>query len=298
MIGELGNHFSLMRNVKCSVLMIVFLVSLNGLIMGMQVNPILGQESSVDQCHCVVFRLDDIGNGSPDNVQIALLNYFIAHNQSASLGLIMNQLDNESALVNTIRNGYSRNLFELGVHGWNHVDYTNLTTSEQQSSLIKANLKMNLLFNTYSRIFIPPFNLINNDTVPTMQKAGMNILSSAIYYDEPDIINLSQQNKNLTNRKIFHMPEMTDFSIFYNGKWVKAPIKFLLSDIDFDIRTYGYSVVMLHPHNFAIPVNGSLTDKVDYNQFRSLDTIINVIKNKNIPIMTLSQAAGINGSGT
>ena len=63
-----------------------------------------------------------------------------------------------SELINTIRNGYSRNLFELGIHGWNHVDYTNLTAFKQQSSLIKANQKMNLLFGSYSRIFIPPFN--------------------------------------------------------------------------------------------------------------------------------------------
>jgi len=264
--------------------------------MGMQVNQIVGEESSVHQCRCVVFRLDDIRKGSLENVQIALLNYFISHNQSASLGLIMNQLDNESVLVNTIRNGYSKNLFELGIHGWNHVDYTNLTISEQQSSILKGNQKMNLLFNTYSRIFIPPFNLFNNDTVSSMQKAGMNILSSAIYYDEPDIIKMYGQNLNLVNKKIFHMPEMTDFSIFYNGKWVKAPIKLLISDIDFDIRTYGYSVVMLHPHNFAVQVNGSLTDKVDYNKFRSLDTIINVMKHKNIPIMTLSRVAGVNGS--
>ena len=77
---------------------------------------------------------------------------------------------------------------------------------------------------------------------------------------------------------------------------MKAPIKFLISDIDFDIRTYGYSVVMVHPHNFAIQVNGSLTHIVDYNQFQSLGSIINAIRHKNIPIMTLSQVAGINGS--
>jgi peptidoglycan/xylan/chitin deacetylase (PgdA/CDA1 family) len=197
-----------------------------------------------------------------------------------------------SELINTIRNGYSRNLFELGIHGWNHVDYTNLTAFKQQSSLIKANQKMNLLFGSYSRIFIPPFNFFNNDTVSSMQRAGMNILSSAIYYDEPDTISSYGQSPNSTNKKIFHAPEMTDFSIFYNGKWVKAPIKFLLSDIDFDISTYGYSVVMIHPHNFAIQLNGSLADTVDINQLHSLNTLVNVMKLKNITISSFSEAIG------
>ena len=86
---------------------------------------------------------------------------------------------------------------------------------------------------------------------------------------------------------------MTDFSIYYNGTWVKVPIKFILADIDFEIKTYGYSVVMLHPHNFAIQINGSLIDKVDYNQIKSLDTIINAIRHKNIQIMTFSEVAAI-----
>lgn len=202
----------------------------------------------------------------------------------------MNQLDNGSQLLNTIRNGYSKNLFELGIHGWNHVAYSNLTALEQQSSLLKANQKMNLLFSNYSRIFIPPFNLFNNDTLASMQRAGMNILSSAIYYDDPDIINLYGQNLNSVNKKILHIPEMTDFSIFYNGKWVKAPIKFLLSDIDFDINNYGYSVVMIHPDNFATAANGTLTDVVDVNQLNSLNSVINMIKLKNMSSLTFSEA--------
>src|SRR4030095_14710513 len=146
MIIKFRYCFSLQRNVKCCALIIVFLVSLNWIIMGIQVNQVVGDKAIVHECRCVVFRFDDIRNGYLENVQMALLNYFISHNQRVSLGLVMNQIDNESELVNTIKNGYSRNLFELGIHGWNHIDYTNLTAFEQQSSLLKANQKMNLLF--------------------------------------------------------------------------------------------------------------------------------------------------------
>jgi peptidoglycan/xylan/chitin deacetylase (PgdA/CDA1 family) len=264
-----------------------------GIIIGMEINQVVGEKATIHQCRCVLFRFDDIRNGYLESVQKALLNYFISHNQSVTLGLVMNQLDDKSELVNTIRNGYSRNLFELGIHGWDHVDYTNLTGFEQQSSLLKANQKINLLFSTYPRIFIPPFNLFNNDTLSSMQRAGMNILSSAIYYDEPDIISMYEQNPNSMNKKIFHIPEMTDFSIYYNGNWVKAPIKFILSDIDFDINTYGYSVVMIHPHNFGTPINGTLVDSLDLNQLNSLNSLINMIKSKNITSLTFSEAAGI-----
>jgi hypothetical protein len=64
-------------------------------ITGIQVNQAVGQKASVHDCRCVVFRLDDIEKGYLENVQMTLLNYFISHNQNVSLGLVMNQLDNE-----------------------------------------------------------------------------------------------------------------------------------------------------------------------------------------------------------
>jgi peptidoglycan/xylan/chitin deacetylase (PgdA/CDA1 family) len=204
----------------------------------------------------------------------------------------MNQIHNETGLFQKINEGYRKGLFELAVHGWNHVDYTNLTENEQRLSLLKANQKMHTLFGNYSTVFIPPFNLFNNSTISTMRNFHFNVLSSAVYYDEPDILNSFIHNSESMNT-INHMPEMTDFSIYYNSTWVKVPIKFILADIDFDIKTYGYSVVMVHPHNFAVQVNGSLLDKVDYRQIQSLDSIINAIKQKNIRIMTFNQAAGI-----
>ena len=66
------------------------------------------------------------------------------------------------------------------------------------------------------------------------------------------------------------------------------PIKFLLGDIDYDIKTYGYSVVMIHPHNFAIQVNGSLTDVVDYDRFKLLTSIVSAgLDKKNLRVMSI-----------
>jgi len=218
------------------------------------------------------------------------MNFFILKNESISLGIIMDQIHDGNNIYQKINEGYKKNLFELGIHGWDHVDYTKLTENEQRLSLLKANEKMYTLFGKYSKIFIPPFNLFNNDTVSAMRIYPLRILSSAIYYDHPDV---EASFIDTDSNRIIHMPEMTDFSIYYNESWVKVPIKFILSDIDYDIRTYGYSIVMVHPHNFAIQVNGSLTDNVDYDQIRSLDSVVSAIKRKNIEIMTLSEAAGI-----
>ena len=36
----------------------------------------------------------------------------------------MNYVGNDSKIINKVREGDKKGLFELALHGWNHVDYT------------------------------------------------------------------------------------------------------------------------------------------------------------------------------
>jgi peptidoglycan/xylan/chitin deacetylase (PgdA/CDA1 family) len=252
---------------------------------------IMALKSGSDDCQCVIFRFDDIRNGYLEKIQTTMMDFFISKNISVSFGLIANQVSNNSELVQKLKQGYKTGLFEIGLHGWSHEDYTGLTEEEQRASFQKANEKLRQFFGIYPELYIPPYNLFDNSTISAMKNSQFRILSSAIYYDEPDVLK-SRDNSLSAHKKLLHMPEMTDFSTYYNGTWVKAPIRFLLSDIDYDIQTYGYSVIMVHPHNFATEVNGTLIDVLNLNQLQSLNNIIEIIKSKNITITTFSDAAG------
>ena len=81
----------------------------------------------------------------------------------------MNQIHDDTNIYQKINEGYKKGLFEIGIHGWDHVDYTKLTENEQRLSLLKANQKMYTLFGNYSKIFIPPFNLFDNATMSAMR---------------------------------------------------------------------------------------------------------------------------------
>jgi len=285
--------FSLLENTRCLRQILAIWCFLSLLISLTYTHDTTGITSTEKTCKCVIFRLDDVRNGYLEKVQVALMNFFISNNKSVSLGLIMNNIDEDSSLVHKIKEGYKIGIFELGVHGWDHVDYTKLSENEQATSVDRANKKMYSLFGNYSKVFIPPFNLFDNDTSSIVRNAKFRILSSAIYYDKPDIMSSHKREVELNNHELLHMPEMSDFSIYYNNTWVKVPIKFLLSDIDYDINAFGYSVIMIHPHNFATQRNGSLTDVVDYDQIQSLADIVKAIKAKNLNIATLSETAGI-----
>ena len=96
-------------------------------------------------CDCVIFRMDDVQDYWIEPAQIAPMNLFISKNQSLSLGLIMHTVGNDSKIINKVGEGYHKGLFELALHGWDHIDYSKLTEQEQQYSLQKANEKMKTL---------------------------------------------------------------------------------------------------------------------------------------------------------
>ena len=90
------------------------------------------------QCKCVVFRLDDVQGDWIENAQLAPMNLFISKNQSLTLGLIMNPVGNDTKVINKIHEGQEKGLFELALHGWNHVNYTTLSAQEQKDTLLKS----------------------------------------------------------------------------------------------------------------------------------------------------------------
>ena len=130
--------------------------------------------------------MDDIQDYWLEQGQMTPMDLFISKNQSLSLGLIMHAVGNDSKITNKVREGYQKGLFELALHGWDHIDYTKLSEQKQRDTLQMANEKMRYLFGITSRIFMPPYDPFNNDTLKAMSQQGIQILSSAEY--DPSII--------------------------------------------------------------------------------------------------------------
>lgn len=254
-------------------------------------------------CNCVVIRMDDVQDYWLNSVQVALMNLFESKNQSASLGLIMHYVGNDSKIVNKINQALPTRLFELDLHGWNHVNYTKMTENEQEDSLGKANLKMQNLFKTKSIVFIPPLDVFNNNTLKAMDALGIRIISSAPY--EENYVNQNRSvfvanhnnNNNINKTKsttiVYHLPSTIFFKDFENGKWVKTPLNDIMGNVTRNIRIYGYAVVVIHPQDFAKSVNGVSTNIVDLSQIADLSRLMDLITLKGIHIVPFHKIVGI-----
>ena len=230
--------------------------------------------------------MDDLQDHWINDTQILLMDTFIDRGLNLTLGLIMHNIGNDSGVVSKISEGYKKGLFELALHGWDHVDYTKLNGEEQRVSLLKANEKMQKLFGNKSDVFIPPFNEFNNETLKAMSKVHMTVLSSSLYeednFDQGKSIFLAKDrasNGSSTNNnsdytpftslsssdtaspnvintsiyKINHLPTTIEFESYHNNSWVKIPVDKILTDTFDSIVKYGYSVILLQPQSFITP---------------------------------------------
>ena len=80
------------------------------------------QVQAITSCNCVVFRLDDIQDVWLSNTQQTLINTFRNQSLPLTVGIIANQFGQDTALVNTIKNGLADTKFPLEIadHGYDH----------------------------------------------------------------------------------------------------------------------------------------------------------------------------------
>jgi peptidoglycan/xylan/chitin deacetylase (PgdA/CDA1 family) len=222
------------------------------------------------------------------------MNEFISKNQSLSLGLIMHNIDLDSAITGKIKEGMQKGLFELDVHGWDHVDYTQLSKEEQLGTLQQANDKMNIIFGHYSQTFIPPYNKFDGDTISVLKSSGIRIISSDTSTDKTNYFIADGVNQSKSNDVLYHLPSVATFKNDNgNGTWIKVPIQTILARSDNTINKYGYAVVLLHPQNFAKLENGVYVDVVDEHEINDLSSLIDSIESQDLKITTFTNAVGL-----
>lgn len=271
--------------------------------------------NTTQHCNCVVFRIDDIPYDDPGvydensriNIDIAIMNVFASKNQDVSLALVMHLIDLHPILLKSIQDGHRKGLFELALHGWDHVDYSNLSGTIQEDSLLKANKKMENLFGKPSSIFIPPFYSYNNNTIDAMKRLGIRIISAShgsdIGYDEYSLL-----NKTKNTGLIYHLPQSAGFETFQGEIPVRTSIKQMLKDVESNIAKNGYAIITIHPQSFMKFKEGLENDEKAFSEYRKilkrtealdkhqidrLEDLIDKLLAKGVRITSFSKIAGI-----
>jgi peptidoglycan/xylan/chitin deacetylase (PgdA/CDA1 family) len=273
-------------------------------------------------CNCVIFRLDDVEDQGNSNVpNVALLQHFITNNHKLGTEIIVNNFGNlgtSATVFNTVKQGYDQGLFEVGIHGFKHVRHSQLTEEQQSTDLGNAKIKLKSLFNDPNlRVFTPPFNDFNSDTIKAMAENSLDIFSTSYstertttniykisnsFQTDNSIIQLSEVTvfDNDTGqhfkRRVYHVPY--DISLFnlieptgtLSGQ---SLIDAVLSKVATQIANTGFAVVTLHPTDIAPYDSGSRSwsNGVSNTKFQDLKDIITGLEAKGYGFPFMSDIA-------
>lgn len=228
-------------------------------------------QANAQPCNCVVIRMDDLQDFWLDNAQVAAMNVFTNKNIKMTPDLIMNYFGNDPTIVGKVREGYNSGLFELAIHGWNHVDYSKLSLNEQQSTLSQSNAKLSSIYGTNSQIFVPPFNVFNTNTLQAMQNTGYTIISSDKSQDTYPFFD---------TYGIKHIPATINFGYEVGNHIVIRSNIEILNAINADVAQKGYAVLYFHPQDFAKYKGGKVTGTVDQKILNQFNSVIDNIRSK------------------
>jgi peptidoglycan/xylan/chitin deacetylase (PgdA/CDA1 family) len=234
----------------------------------------------------VAFRLDDVQDLYLNDVQMAIIDMFRKENVKLTIGIISNVFGDDLMLLNHIRDATKEkenSVIRVANHGWNHEDMTKLK-KEDQSLLIKlSNQKIRSTLGINPSVFIPPYFLLNTDTIAALRENNMSYVSSSIRYDPPPY-----SSKNLIP---YHFPVTvsTSYNIF-NKYWLGMTNTRIIAKIHESIGKYGYAIILLHPQEYC-PSKGSSYKRelAKKRGLEKLDELIESIKSIGLDITSIEE---------
>jgi len=239
--------------------------------------------SKIASCNCVAFRLDDIQDYWLNNVQIEIMETFAKKNLPLTVGIIGNQFGDDPEIFSYINQTIPNNLLEIANHGWNHENFTTFDSQVQTLLMKQTNNKLLKMFSQIPSVFIPPYNQFNNDTISAMKENNFSHFSSSTTLSSPPF--------PLENSTLYHFPEAAHTGELAPSSTLFVPVnhKLTLSQIQTSISDYGFAIVMMHPQDFSITENGEHSNKINWNQIRELEVILDAIQIQGLHVVPISQ---------
>ena len=218
----------------------------------------------------IVFRFDDYMM-TQHVIFDSILDIFKKNNIPLTLGvvpydkqeMIFNKLTQDQ--LNDLKNRIKKNEIEIALHGFSHTDnkltgrsllkkeilseFLNLDYNEQLKKIKKGKEALDSIFNINTKVFIPPYNSYDNNTIKALVKLGFEVISASMDGDSgPDIISYIPY----TISDLTELPGLLRMD----------------TDDDYSI------IVVIHPYSF---IGGIKTDLTKPVYFSKLDTMLNWI---------------------
>ena len=231
---------------------------------------------SFESCNCVAFSLAGVQDYWLNDVQLEILNTFKKTKTDLTVGIIANYFGADEKLLGFFSSTLNDKSTEIEVanNGWEYEDFGKLDLNEQISLIQKSNDKISSVLGVQPVTFLPPLDSTNEVTPIALERNSITYVSSNMLNDPHpyDFDDLSYSRIPFGTTTGSYDTESESF------KGISHEESF--SKIKDDILNYDFAVVRISPQEFSIMENGQAQNKVNLQQIRELELLIEEI-NKN-----------------
>ena len=235
-------------------------------------------------CNCVAFRLDTVQDWWLADVNSEIIKKFNQKNSALTVGIIGNFIGDDQDIVSLLKNTIKQNnKIIIANNGWNYEDFTKLSKTDQKELLIKSNEKIKNVLGIEPKVFLPPHNKFNADTITALRELGFTHISSSVGWSTPPY--------TLLNSNFYEFPATANTGTFnanltkFDGLLHQATF----SQITNSIESNGFAVVLVGPQEFSKFENGQYVDIINAAQMTELEKLIDQVNDNKISIVTITK---------
>jgi len=241
-------------------------------------------ESSEEKpsCNCVAFRLDDVQDFWLNDVQIGIVKTFVSSDLPLTIGIIADSFGSDPKTTNFIKS--NKNSLEIASHGFGTTPFTEYD-KQTQNQLVKQSVnEIRDKLGVTPRVFIPPQNRINQDTLDVLIENSFTHVSGSILHGSAPPFSLSDQ-------VLYRFPEVATTGQFDPDKniFVGMSSNQTITETIQGITNFGFAVITMHPQEFSVVEDDVYTNKINQNQLAELEQIISQLQNKGYDIVYLDK---------
>ncbi len=237
----------------------------------------------IDSCNCIAFRLNDVQDYWLNDVQIKIMETFIENDTPLTIGIIANAFGNDQKITEFV-NQNKENHMEIATRGMGLTSFTNYEKEEQNDNLKESLDLIEFSINERAKVFIPPGNKFNADTLEILEKNNITHISSSL-------VNGDSPPFQFKNEKVYRFPQITSTGEYNPSKNIFERIsnQQIISEVIQSISDYGFSVISINYQEFSILKNSTYVNSVNEEQINELKNLINELNEKGYKIVPVGK---------
>ncbi|WP_299293249.1 polysaccharide deacetylase family protein [Nitrosopumilus sp.] len=238
------------------------------------------EDTIIETCDCVAFRLDDVQDYWLNDVQINIMKKFKESNTPLTIGIIANAFGNDEKITSYVRD--NTNNLEIASRGVDLNSISGLTKQKQSEIIAESISKIKNDVGVEPKTFIPPGNKFDEDTVLALKENGITHLSASLTNgDSPPF--------PLSNSDLFRFPQITSTGT-YNIETLLFESQNsdkILDELELSVDNFGFGVITMSLQEFATVEDGMYVNISNQKELDNLNSLILKIKEKGYNIVTI-----------